>query len=167
MTPEKQAKQALIEAREQFLYLFNSMGLGIDIVNYMDDEHDDASWEVGNGALVVTACREGDNQYKLLLGKQVIIPGCHSMPNGDPGYPDDVDLVDIRAFEITEVAECVILAYKIWMKMWTNEVIETYAEECMFRNIQKASDELEAMDIWKDEQDILEAEDSRYGRGYE
>jgi hypothetical protein len=23
------------------------------------------------------------------------VPGCHTMPNGDPGYPDDVDVVTI------------------------------------------------------------------------
>ena len=26
---------------------------------------------------------------------ETIIPGCHTMPNGDPGYPDEPDVVDI------------------------------------------------------------------------
>jgi len=153
MTPEEQAKVALIEAKEQFLLLFNRMGLGVEVTDYMDDEHDDASWEAGDGRLVVTACRQEDGRYNLLLGKQVVIPGVHTMPNGDPGYPDDIDLVDIKAFEIDQINECVILAYKVWMKMWTDEVIEVYAEECMFRNIQKAEDELDECDTWKANQE--------------
>ena len=39
------------------------------------------------------------------------------------------------------------------MKMWTDEVVEVYAEECMFRNIQKAGDDLEECDNWKASQE--------------
>jgi len=34
-----------------------------------------------------------DKKY-ILMGITTI-PGCHTMPNGDPGYPDDVDIFDI------------------------------------------------------------------------
>ena len=30
------------------------------------------------------------------VGAETVIPGCHTMPNGDPGYPDEPDFVDIE-----------------------------------------------------------------------
>lgn len=29
------------------------------------------------------------------VSAETVIPGCHTMPNGDPGYPDDVDVIDL------------------------------------------------------------------------
>lgn len=29
------------------------------------------------------------------VAAEVTIPGCHTMPNGDPGYPDESDVVDL------------------------------------------------------------------------
>lgn len=29
------------------------------------------------------------------VSAETVIPGCHTMPNGDPGYPDEPDVLDI------------------------------------------------------------------------
>ena len=29
------------------------------------------------------------------VSAEAVVPGCHTMPNGDPGYPDDVDVIDL------------------------------------------------------------------------
>lgn len=31
---------------------------------------------------------------RYFVGHEVTIPGCHTLPNGDPGYPDDADYVE-------------------------------------------------------------------------
>lgn len=46
--------------------------------------------------------------YPALVGDQigwgvsatVLVPGVHTMPNGDPGYPDDADVVDIASHKV-------------------------------------------------------------------
>lgn len=36
-----------------------------------------------------------DGQIAWGVSAQFVAPGIHTMPNGDPGYPDEVDVVDI------------------------------------------------------------------------
>jgi hypothetical protein len=58
------------------------------------DDVDDALY---NDSMPFSIWQNEDNhgRTKYLLQGSQVISGCSYMPNGDPGYPDDVDVFDI------------------------------------------------------------------------
>lgn len=47
----------------------------------------------------------------ILVGTAVTIPGCRTMPNGDPGYPDDYDFIEKGSFTLdkkNEAIDCIV-----------------------------------------------------------
>ena len=67
--------------------------------------HDDDSCDpmlVIDGHIQVVACEEVYNKgingvTKMpgyVIGYENLIPGCRTLPNGDPGYPDETDFVE-------------------------------------------------------------------------
>lgn len=38
----------------------------------------------------------------FLMTKSTTVPGCHTLPNGDPGYPDDVDVDEVETWKVND-----------------------------------------------------------------
>lgn len=56
----------------------------------------------------------------FLVCAGVTIPGCRTMPNGDPGYPDDYDTVEVGQFgallnALEKIGHCI-------MTQWVDEI---------------------------------------------
>lgn len=61
-------------------------------------------WNISELGLTINAPKSGDNDSDdWQLWKATIIPGVRTFPNGDPGYPDDVDVA--LAYEATTLEE--------------------------------------------------------------
>jgi hypothetical protein len=59
------------------------------------DESDDGEGSVDIEGISIYRDVLPDGQIAWGVSAQTVIPGVHTMPNGDPGYPDEVDVVDI------------------------------------------------------------------------
>jgi hypothetical protein len=59
------------------------------------DESDDSEGGVDIDGVLIYREVLPDGQIAWGVSAQVVVPGVHTMPNGDPGYPDEVDVVDI------------------------------------------------------------------------
>ncbi len=50
---------------------------------------------------MVQICVVEDNEKLVyVVGFEKVIPGCRTLPNGDPGYPDDVDFVEMEQVNV-------------------------------------------------------------------
>lgn len=59
------------------------------------DQSDDCEGSVDIDGVMIYRDVLPDGQIGWGVSAQTVIPGVHTMPNGDPGYPDEVDVVDI------------------------------------------------------------------------
>ena len=74
------------------------------------------------------------DEEHIHVGELVVIPGVHSMPNGDPGYPDETDQVDRGSFTFDKKNDAInraiaILAISMFNYHGEVESVEAYAEE--------------------------------------
>ncbi len=70
------------------------------------DESDDSEGCVDIDGVLIYREVLPDGQIAWGVSAQVVVPGVHTMPNGDPGYPDEVDVVDIAppAIEVRTIS---------------------------------------------------------------
>lgn len=59
------------------------------------DEGDDCEGCVDIEGILIYRDVLPDGQIAWGVSAQMVTPGVYTMPNGDPGYPDEVDVVDI------------------------------------------------------------------------
>jgi len=70
------------------------------------------------------------------ISHEVTIPGCHSLPNGDPGYPDDSDLVDdLIDIEKAENAAARAVAFNISHQI--DHILQMWDEDKMAKEMEK------------------------------
>ncbi len=94
-------------------------------------------WQIRVNGLMISPMIVG-KEYKSILGTRTIlhngfivergitIPGCHTMPNGDPGYPDDFDFETVKeCIHVSEAVEIVVLHN---IKEQVNEYLQGHFE---------------------------------------
>lgn len=86
------------ETRDALKALGLSMSARVSEDNLTGDEGMDGYVLVENAIAIYP--QEVDGILKCVgwgVSAETITPGCHTMPNGDPGYPDEPDVLEIAA----------------------------------------------------------------------
>lgn len=74
-----------------------AVGLLNDKAVFVDEwyEDEDCRGYVEVDGLVIYPHKFDDGSIGWGVAGSACIPGCHTMPNGDPGYPDETEVIDI------------------------------------------------------------------------
>lgn len=85
------------------------------------------------GIAEVNFAKEGDipnrdDRIGFIIQKSTIIPGKMYMSNGDPGYPDDVDVDDLEVFELDHWFQAASAFCRYFMIESLEQAVEGYGE---------------------------------------
>jgi hypothetical protein len=67
----------------------------------------------------------------IVQGAQVV-PGCHTMPNGDPGYPGDADVTDISQHD--NFRDALFALFTVNAKFDIENAFDNAGEEMFYRD---------------------------------
>lgn len=86
---------------------------------------------IHEGGTGVSASIEED---LIVVGQTIHIPGVHTMPNGDPGYPDEFDFAEAGSFTLdkkNDAIDCMIglIAVELFKQAGECAAEEAYAEQ--------------------------------------
>lgn len=81
----------------------------------------------------------------ITIGRMVVYPGCHTMSNGDPGYPDTCDFEEVESFTLDLKNDAIdriigMIAVEIFKQAGESESMDAYAEEL---NAEQVYDDLD------------------------
>lgn len=106
------------------------------------------NWSLG--VATVNFAKEGeipnrDYRVGFTIQKVVTIPGCRTLPNGDPGYPDDCDLVDVEVVELAQWFKAAEQFCRHFITEAVDTAVELYGED--LRAEEWAKDEAERTEL--------------------
>jgi hypothetical protein len=68
----------------------------------LTEEDDDNTIRICDCILISFDCPHSRPTYTVC--QEVIIPGVHTLRNGDPGWPDDVDVQELKTFQANQLS---------------------------------------------------------------
>ena len=143
MTPQEQIRLATTESLKIFEHLAKRAGLDFGIQNDIDS--DDPQWEeTTTGYGISGYVGDGDCPY-LVLTQSVVIPGCHTLDNGDPGYPDDIDILELETANLwlDDVEKIAVKVFQYFGHAVVDEAIDAYMEQKQWEEFEDAYQGLE------------------------
>ena len=128
------AVKKLEEVRDHVVQIIEHLPLRLDVacVKMETEEHYDPSVFI-DGFQVRYENNYGTYVYAIYSEK--IIHGCHTLSNGDPGYPDEVDYIE------EDVVKTASHAAKILLKLYCADAVEQAYQERLIPTEEEITDQ--------------------------